>query len=80
MYSPDNRENRNQMTKHSPNKDKNRCQHVELHSPEIKIHQGQCKSKINNNQANMSPQKSSKLTTVSLKNCNISKYKTKTIK
>lgn len=65
------------MTKHSTNKDITRYQHVELHPSQIKIYQCQHRSKINNSQANMFPQKSSKPTTASPKNCNISEVQDK---
>lgn len=50
------RRSRNQGTKHTPNKDKPRMQHLELQSHQTQMPRCQHKDTINNIQDNMAPQ------------------------
>jgi hypothetical protein len=69
--------NRNQGTKHPPNKDKIRYQDQELQSSQNQMSRCQHKNTVNNCHDNMSPLEPRNFATVSLENCTIAEAKDK---
>lgn len=72
--------NRDQGTKHPPNKDKTRYQDLELQSSQNQMSKCQHKNTVNIGQDNMTPLAPSNFTTIALRTATQLKHKTKALK